>query len=363
MNRTLGIIAVLFVALAIGWPLIEQAPMEEGFEVDPSLPRVTMDPASSSLGMVVGAEWVDDHLYVLDPARSEVVVMEKGALGWTEVSAFGSEGSGPGEFQWPTDIVWLPDVGEFVILSSDRRAHRYSREGRHLRDEALQLPCALGRGSLARRSGGRYWVSGNCVLSGVQKDTMFAVVAGLDGKGGWSVFARKARFSLDGDFGTAFGAERPVAAGTSAAYLNAGNDLCFSVVPEDSEPVDDQPDRCLPGTRFETPEPDDFPSDPRYSGPAFSWPKPLPSVSAFGVSGEEIFLLRMYSADSVFLEAHPARGADSPGKQLAVGSMDHLIGCRHFGCLWFEPGISENRLGLLLFPELLQNTGRPAHGR
>ncbi len=91
MNKTLGIIALLFVALAIGWPLVDRPSLEGIGGVDPALPRVRLDPASPSLGMVVGAEWVDDQLYVLDPARSEVVVMEKGDLGWTEIFAFGSD--------------------------------------------------------------------------------------------------------------------------------------------------------------------------------------------------------------------------------------------------------------------------------
>ncbi len=363
MKSSLGIIAALFVFLAVGRSLLDRPPIERMVGMDPALPRVTLNPASSSLGMVVGAEWVDGQLYVLDPARSEVVVMEKGALGWTEISAFGSGGGGPGEFQWPTDMVWLPDVGEFVILSSDRRVHRYSREGRHLGDETLQLPCALGRGSLARRSRGRYWVSGNCAFPGARKDTMFAVIAGLDGEGAWRVFAQKPRFSLDGRFGTAFGSERPVAAGPSAAYLNSGNDLCFSVVRDLPEGGGHSPDLCLRGNRFEAPEPDDFPSDPRFSGPAFSWPRPLPSISAYGINEDQLLLLRMYSADSVFIEAHSPKEADGPGRKLAVGPWEALVGCRDYGCLWFEPGLSENRLGLLLFSELLQTSERPSHGR
>ncbi len=362
MKSSLGIIAALFVLLAVGWSLMDRTPMERMVELDPALPRVTLAPASSSLETVVGAEWVDGQLYVLDPARSEVVVMEEGALGWTEVTAFGYEGSGPGEFQWPTDMVWLPDVREFVILSSDRRVHRYSRDGKHLKDEALQLPCALGRGSLARRSGGRYWVSGNCVFPGMQKDTVFAVVAGLDETGSWRVLAKKPRFSLDGGFGTAFGLERPVAAGNSTAYLNAGNDLCFSVVRDLPWSAGRDPDLCLQGPRFVGLKPDDFPSDPRFSGPAFSWPTPLPSIAGYGINEDRMLLLRMYSADSVFLEAHSLVESDAPAQRLAVGPWDALVGCRDFGCLWFEAGISENRLGLLLFSELLQQSEESGNG-
>jgi len=192
---------------------------------------------------------------------------------------------------------------------------------------------------------------------------VFAVIAGLDGEGAWRVFAQKPRFSLDGSFGTVFGPERPVAAGISAAYLNSGNDLCFSVVRDLPERGSHNPDLCLQGSRFEAPEPDDFPSDPRFSGPAFSWPRPLPSISAYGINEDRLLLLRMYSSDSVFIEAHSLPKADAPGRKLAVGPWDALVGCRNFGCLWFEPGLSENHLGLLLFSELLHTSERPSHGR
>jgi hypothetical protein len=337
----------------------------EAVAMNPSLPRVTFVPAAASVGSVVGAEWVEPatgpagHLYLLDASLAQVVILEEDASGWRQVAAFGSEGSGPGELRWPQDILWVPESEEVLVLSRDGRIHHFTKDGSHLRDESARFPCTLARGTLARRPGGGVWVAGDCSFPATSGDTVFAVVLGEDRDGTWRVFARKPRFTLDGRFGSVFGLRRPVASNESATFLNAGNDLCFQVVEPVGSPgafreltaVEDAlAELCLQGRRYRAPEPADFPSRRLPPGRAFSWPDPLPSHSAMAASGNRLFLLRMVSADSVFLEARRVDAPEHPGEKLAVGPIQGLVGCRSWGCLWFRPDAAGGRVGLLRFP-------------
>jgi hypothetical protein len=362
MKKPLGVMAIVLLAFLSLFLLGERTTAVEGFEVDPAMERVRFLPASPTLLSVSGADWVEGSLYALDPVRSEVVVLEQGDSGWSEAFAFGGEGAGPGELRSPMDVLWLPGPREVVVLTSDHQAHYFSKEGAHLRDQELRLPCTLGRRSLALRGPDDFWVSGNCAFSGNGGDTVYAVAAGRDEMGGWTLAARVPRYTMDGAYGTPFGIQDPTAGGPTESFLNGGNDLCLSRLAKPGQGSSAGSGAvCLPGRRFTAPEPSDYQPPPARFGGLFAWPDPLPAISGAGLAGHHLTLVRMYGADSAFVVEHDLDNPEAPGRILAGAPFSGLVGCRSYGCLWFQPGLEGNRIAVFFFPGVVTE-GEGTHG-
>lgn len=354
MKKSLGLAAIALLCLLVIQTRSSSVPAVEDFHLDPTLTRVAFRPAPSTLLGVIGADWVDGRLYALDPMRSEVVVLEEGESGWSEVFSFGGKGNGPGKFRSPMDVLWLPGRGRVVVYTADQKAHYFTRDGLHIRDETLPLPCVLGRRTLAFRSPDDFWVSGNCAFPGTGGDTVFAVAAGRTLANEWTLVAKKPRYTLSGRFGTPFGIQGPTAGNSDGAFLTAGNDLCLGwldpAAPDSGE--GSVKDVCLQGDRFRAPVPPDYKPPPSRFGNLFVWPDPLPAVSEVALSGDHLVLVRMYDADSVLVERHDLTDPGSPGQALAGGPFEGLVGCRRYGCVWFRAGLQANRIGTLFFSEL-----------
>jgi len=349
MAKSIGVIAILLVSSSLVLFLADANRESESIALDPSLPRVTFQAGSPSVARVAAAEWVGNRLYLLDTSLHQVAVQERTETGWTEVSVFGTKGDGPGEFRWPQDILWDPEIEELLVLSANGRVHHFTADGVHIRDETIYFPCTLPRGTLARRPEGGFWVSGNCTFPATSGDTVFAVVAGEGADGEWRVFAKRPRLTLDGRFGTAFGVQRPVATDGSRLFLNAGNDLCFDVL---AAPSSDQTEVCFDGPRFRAPEPEGFGAGPGPSRQALAWPDPLPALSGLAARDGRLFFMRLFSADSLFLESRRFDEPEAEGEMLAVGSHAEFVGCRGWGCLWFRTDSTGIQIGHLLFSDL-----------
>ena len=81
------------------------------------------------LGRPTGIVWGGDRLYVVDTLHHNVIMVSpEGAY----LGAFGMQGSGPGQFNFPTNIARAPDGRLYVTDTMNFRVQTFDAEGRFL---------------------------------------------------------------------------------------------------------------------------------------------------------------------------------------------------------------------------------------
>ena len=81
------------------------------------------------LGRPTGIVWGGDRLYVVDTLHHNVIMVSpEGAY----LGAFGMQGNGPGQFNFPTNIARAPDGRLYVADTMNFRVQTFDAEGRFL---------------------------------------------------------------------------------------------------------------------------------------------------------------------------------------------------------------------------------------
>ncbi|NJD11637.1 MAG: hypothetical protein FIB01_14785 [Gemmatimonadetes bacterium] len=277
-----------------------------------------------------------ERLYLLDPLAPAVRVVRFANGQWQAAGVFGRQGGGPGEFSTPTGIAQLPDGR--VAVAEPGRIHFFTADGVYLESTAPSLPCPV---PLPRVAGSRHgiFLHGSCLRVGGATDTMQMVLFWSPDGRTFREVARDPRFTTDGRFGTAFGADAGYSDGPGEGLFGAGSTAClYRITEPDGVPAAARRcDRDLRRFRLAlSPRTRAGIEARRRRSPAAASALRVPAVHPPYV--ERVVLpsgaawLRGYSEDSLVLRLV----GDS--RDLAVLPYQGLIGCRRQGCLWSELG-------------------------
>jgi hypothetical protein len=303
-----------------------------GAVAGPGPTRVERGDASVELldaGLIQDFDGTADRLYLLE-RWGRVLVLSRGADSrWTYSGAFGRRGTGPGEFEHPTGIAVVP-AG--VLVSEAHRLQLFSDVGTYLTGHPLALPCPMARPAVASAGSGGLFVHGNCMRSGYVTDTVSAVLAWSPDTSGFQVIAEEVRFTRDGSTGSIFGTASALGTGTTDRHVFGGGatNCVTAVSTTGGRPILDR--RCPAAMAlYSAPPPPDLERRLRAGMPGIraNWPATLPPYVERIVVGDDIVLVRPFSADSVVLQT-----AAPDSRDLAVAPLDGLVGCRAGGCLW-----------------------------
>lgn len=271
------------------------------------------------------------RMYVLDQGEARVLVIDTASGATAE---FGRRGGGPGEFQNPMSLALSPN-GDTIAVADGRGVDYFDSAGEFIRNVDMAFPCNPQEVHLAWISSGIH-VSTSCVTAGA--DTVHAYLWKLGDDGSLEEVARTARYSMDGTFGSLYGARMAVAESGDGLLFGAGTLSCVRAVTGQGAAES----RCgLDDEVFRAPKP--VIVDPDRGGvmaALLTWPDPLPAYMDRLASGNDVYLLRVFSGDSVVLRRiHGGAATD-----VLVAPADELIRCRGDRCYWAVHETASSRI-------------------
>lgn len=286
-------------------------------------------------GLVQDFDAGSGRLYLLE-RFGRVLVLERRADGWAQVASFGRPGAGPGEFGNTTGIAAVDGA---VVVTEWGRLQRFTSTGEFISAQVLTLPCAMPRPAAAAGRTGLF-VHGNCLRTAYVTDTMKAVLAWAPDEETFRIIAEDVRFTRDGSTGSIFGAASALTTSADGRHLFGGGGHCLWHVDESIVAPGDVPvveAQCPAATRlYSAPPPPALQRrlNAGLPGMKLEWPRALPTFVERIRAGDDVVLLRPFSADSVVLQT-----AGPDARDLAVAPLNGLVTCRAAGCLWvFEDG-------------------------
>ena len=312
-----------------------------GYAPSAGVPRMSGDLLElGGIGAVSEFDWRGEELLLLDPMEKAVTVLRSDAReGWRVLLRFGRYGGGPGELLRPSGVARVRDPAR-IAVADQGRVHFFDTLGMHLESVPIDIPCAMPLPGVASAAHGIF-VHGDCRLRSPAGDTVYAVLFWSPDGREYVEVARDARYTMDGRFGTIFGARSAFTPGSDHHLFGSGVANCAWRVLETPEPEArrqcDLQDRAFALVlRAETRRA--LAARPRF--PAGG----IPGSHAWyeeRVPGQPDLVLRAFREDSLVVRRLDGR------EDLAVLPFLRLIGCRAGGCLYAEPVDSGVRLRLL----------------
>lgn len=289
-------------------------------------------------GLIQDFDVDGDRLYLLE-RFGRVLVLERRARGWSLVTVFGRRGKGPGEFGYTTGVAAVDGA---VVVTEWGRLQRFTPAGDLISAQVLTLPCTMPRPAVAAGGTGLY-VHGNCLRTAYVTDTMKAVLAWAADGEAFRIIAEEVRFTRNGSMGSIFGASSALTPSADGRHLFGGGPAnCLWHIDENAAEPGSSPavhGECPAALRlYSAPAPPELERRLRAGLPGMQleWPATLPAFVERVRAGDDVVLLRPFSADSVVLQT-----AGTNGRDLAVAPLNGLVTCRAAGCLWvFEDGLT-----------------------
>lgn len=274
-----------------------------------------------AIGDVADIALAGDQIYVLDGAVPRIVVVDTVSGAVTE---FGRRGGGPGEFQNPMSLAVSPDGSTIAVLDGSAVEY-FDSTGAFIRNVSLALPCNSPKVHIAWISSGIH-VSTSCVEVG--SDTIHAIVWRLEDSGSLAELTRTARMSLDGTFGSSFGAQSAIVESGDSLLFGVGTMSCVRGITASG--VGER--RCgLDGEEFRAPKPSGLDMDRGgLWATLMAWPDPLPAYMDRIVSGDDLYLVRTVSFDSMVAR----RIHDDAATDVLVAPIETFLRCRGERCFW-----------------------------
>jgi hypothetical protein len=314
-------------------------------ELPDTIYRVAMtDSLVGDLASITDFAVDDSSLYVLDQFNQSVGVIGRSAVGWTVHRTFGRQGNGPGELSDPIAVDYDSAADLVWVLERTGEIEYYDRLGNYMRSERVQIPCVSPRIQSAVVSGVRL-IAQRCAGTAFRelgRDTAYVLLASVAAGRHPRLLAAQAVATLNGDWGSFFDANWPIAASVDSVIFGAGVDNCF--YKGSLAELDRLARRCGQFRRYSAREPAEFANLPKRNK-ASEFPDPLPLFTAVTFVGASPAFLRIVMVDSLTLES-----VDAPGNHSFVASLDHFVACKPGGCLWYDE--DTNRLRFLSAHEI-----------
>ena len=280
------------------------------------------------IGLVRDFDIAGDTIYLLD-ATGRVVVIHRDGGTVRLAGHIGRPGPGPGELQRPTGLaLWN---GAIVVVDG-ARLQFFDPAGVFLESRPLALPCAMMLPAIAAGAGGLF-VHGGCLQRGVVTDTMKAVLVWSNDTTHWNVVVATPRYTSDGSVGSVFGVRSLLTTGPAGVHAFGGGETncIWKITDDESGPGASA--TCPAAAALYSADPprglEERMRSARSAGMNIRWPATLPAYVERFVAGDQIVLLRPFTADSLVIQAAAPGAAD-----FAVAPLEGLVGCRSGGCLW-----------------------------
>ncbi|MGH7444033.1 MAG: hypothetical protein ACREKM_04115 [Longimicrobiales bacterium] len=326
-------IAVPLGALALALASRDAAPRQPNHHPDGGVPRLDLA-TGISLGTnakVGDIALADGRLFVLDGAGFRVLVVDtlSGA-----VTHFGRRGGGPGEFQAPMSLALSPH-GDTIAVADARTVHFFGASGAFHRSVRVSFPCDPRIVNVAWLTSGLY-LSTSCLTAGA--DTVHALVWKLRADGSLDELARTARYSMDGGWGSPYGARTAIAESGDSLLFGPGSASCVQAITSSGAGAR----HCaLDAAVFRAPPPSAFrPQRGGVMAALLKWPDPLPSYIDRIATGADLYLMRMFSHDSVVVR----HVRDAQVTDVLVAPLDPIVRCRGNHCFWAVDEIGTTRI-------------------
>jgi hypothetical protein len=284
--------------------------------------------AGDDIGLVRDFDIGGDSIYLLDAAGRVIIAVREGAA-IRVVGHFGRRGDGPGELARPTGLAL---AGSDIVVADGTRLQFFSRDGEFLSTKRLSPPCPMMLPKVASARVGVF-VHGGCLRRGYTTDTMKAVLAWSRDTAKWEVIVETPRFTTDGSLGSVFGPASLLATGVGGTHAFGGGERnCIWRIEDGGDrPIANEICPAV-STLYRADPPSGLEArmrSARFAGMNLRWPASLPAYGDSFVTGNEIVLLRAFTADSLVLQLAGPSALD-----IAVAPHDGLLGCKAGGCVW-----------------------------
>lgn len=299
------------------------------YRPDAALDRLQILAAEApEAGLAIDFELGEDRLYLLEPA-GRVIILRRAITGWVLDGEFGRSGGGPGEFLGAHGIA---RAGNGLVLAEEKRLQFFTPAGELQTVKLLSLPCQMRRPAAAAARAGIF-VHGRCYRVGYVTDTLKAILAWSADTSSFEIIAEDVELTRDGSVGSAFGARQALTTGPAELHLfGAGTTNCFWRIQDTgARPTAERSCPAVVQVYRADPPPgvERRLRARRQQGDRLTWPSTLPPFVDRLIIGNDVVLLRPFSADSVVIQLASPRQLD-----LGVAPLNGFVGCKATGCLW-----------------------------